>query len=95
MKESKRLEKGDEDFADAIQKLTIDITVHELRDVVEIWNLLPEAQWEHYDLMEYEDLREQLLLKEALKRLRSKYKEIRNYGRKKKNRDQSDQEGID
>jgi len=94
-KESHRLEKGDEDFIAAIQKLTADITVHELRDVVEIWNLLPEAQWEHYALMEYEDLREQLLLKEALKRLRTKYKEIRSYGRKKKNRDQGDQEGTD
>ncbi len=73
-----------------------DISIHELRDVIEIWNLLPEEQWAHYKAMDYEDLREQLLLKEALKRLRNKYKEIRDYGRpKKKDRNQSDQEGTD
>lgn len=63
-----------------------DLTVHELRDVIEIWNLVPEAQWHMYSVMELEDQREQLLLKEALKRLRNKYREIRNHGKKARNK---------
>ncbi len=95
-RESQRLEHGGEDFIEAIERLTADITVHELRDVIEIWKLCPEDQWARYAAMELEDLREQLLLKEALKRLRNKYKEIRNYGRpKKKDRNQGDQEGTE
>ena len=73
-----------------------DIMVHELRDVVEIRQLLPEDQWDRYEAMEIEDLREQLLLKEALKRLRTKYREIIQHGRKKKgNRNQEDQEDAE
>jgi hypothetical protein len=95
IRESQRLENGGPEFCTAIEQLVADITIHELRDVIEIWKLLPEDQWAHYAVMEYEDLREQLLLKEALKRLRTKYKEVRNYGRKKKNRDQGDQESSE
>jgi len=79
------------EFLETIQRMVADITVHELRDVIEIWKLLPEDQWARYAAMELEDLREQLLLKEALKRLRNKYKEIREYGRpKKKDRNSED-----
>ena len=95
-RESQRLEKGSAEFIEGIECMTADITIHELRDVIEIWKLLPEDQWAFYQATELEDLREQLLLKEALKRLRHKYKEIRNYGRKKKkDRDQGDQEGTE
>lgn len=73
-----------------------DIKIHELRDVIEIWNLLPEEQWQRYAAMELLDLREQLLLREALKRLRTKYREVRDYGRpKKKSGNQSNQESTD
>jgi hypothetical protein len=94
-RESQRLEKGGVEFCTVIENMISDITIHELRDVIEIWNLLPEEQWARYAAMELEDLREQLLLKEALKRLRSKYKEIRNYGHKKKNRNQGDEEVVE
>ena len=95
-KESQRLEHGNAAFCETIEQMLDDIKIHELRDVIEIWNLLPEDQWQRYAAMELEDLREQLLLKEALKRLRTKYKEIREYGRpKKKDRNQGDQEGTE
>ncbi len=92
-RESERLEHGDLDFCITIEHMLKDIKIHELRDVLEIWNLCTEEQWASYAAMELVDLREQLLLKEALKRLRTKYRELRSYG--KKNRNQSDQEGID
>ena len=95
-RESQRLENGGEAFRAKIAEMTADIEVHELRDVIEIWNLLPEDQWATYAAMELEDLREQLLLKEALKRLRAKFREIRDYGRpKKKDRGQGTQEGTE
>ncbi len=93
-RESQRLERGGLDFCIMIERMLEDIKIHELRDVIEIWNLCTEDQWERYHSMELEDLREQLLLKEALKRLRTKYKEVRNYGRQ-KNRNKGNQEGIE
>jgi hypothetical protein len=83
---------ANEEFAEAIEMLVDDILVHELRDVVEIRQLLPEDQWDRYLALEIEDLREQLLLKEALKRLRTKFREVLNHGRKKKSGDQEDQD---
>lgn len=69
----KKLEskKGEE-----LQKQVDDLVIHELRDVVEIRQLLKEEQWDYYDSLEIQDLREQLLLKEALRRLRRKFNEI-------------------
>lgn len=95
-RQDKRLEHADEETLTVIEEMLNDLTVHELRDVSEIWGLLPEAQWFQYELLEVEDLREQLLLKDALRRLRNKYREILNYGRpKKRNRDQEDEEGAE
>jgi len=95
-RQTKRMELGNEEFIAAIEAMVDDIMVHELRDVVEIRQLLPEDQWDRYEAMEIEDLREQLLLKEALKRLRTKYREIIQHGRKKKgNRNQEDQEDAE
>ncbi len=91
-RQNKRLEHADDELLAKIEEMILDIRVHELRDVAEIWSLIPEAQWEQYILMEVEDLREQLLLKDSLKRLRNKYREILNYGRpKRKHRNQEDQ----
>lgn len=92
-RESQRLETGGLDFCVTIERMLEDIKIHELRDVIEIWNLCPEEQWARYEAMEVIDLREQILLKEALKRLRTKYKEVRQHG--KKTRNQSNQEGTD
>lgn len=48
-----------------------DIFIHEYREVIEIYNLIPEAQWQQYEIMEMEDLREQKLLKKVRNTLRS------------------------
>ena len=95
-RQTRRMELGNEEFIAAIEEMIDDITVHELRDVVEIRQLLPEEQWDRYELLEIIDLREQLLLKEALKRLRVAYRKVLHHGRKKKrNRNQEDEEGSE
>lgn len=95
-RQEKRMEMGSDEFISEVETMIDDITVHELRDVVEIRQLIPEEQWDRYEMLEIEDLREQALFKEALKRLRNKYREILNHGRKKKgNRDQEDAEGSE
>lgn len=94
-RQRKRLGLADEEFLSKIEAMTLDVEVHELRDVIEIRQLIPEEQWDTYERMEIQDLREQLLLKESLKRLRNKFREILQYGRPKKkqrSRDQEDQE---
>ena len=83
-RQNTRMEMANEEFNEIISVMIDDIFIHELRDVVEIRQLLPEDQWDRYEMMEIEELREQLLLKEALKRLRNKYREILSYGREKK-----------
>lgn len=47
-----------------------DIELHEYREVQEIWQLIPETQWQSYEAFDIEGLREQLLLSAALKNLR-------------------------
>lgn len=95
-RQDKRLEHADEETLAKIEEMLNDVTVHELRDVSEIWGLLPEAQWQQYEFLEIEELREQLLLKDSLKRLRNKFREILNYGRpKKRNRDQEAEEDAE
>lgn len=95
-RQDKRLEHADEETLATIEEMYNDLTVHELRDVSEIWGLFPEAQWQQYEFLEVEDLREQLLLKDSLKRLRNKFREILQYGRpKRKDRNQEDQESAE
>lgn len=95
-RQSKRMELGDDEFVTQIEAIIEDLMIHELRDVVEIRQLLPEDQWDRYELLEIVDLREQLLFKEALKRLRTAYRKVLDHGRKKKgNRDQDDQKDTE
>lgn len=51
-------------------RLMQDIELHEYREVQEIWQLIPETQWQSYEAFDIEGLREQLLLTAALKNLR-------------------------
>lgn len=50
-----------------------EIELHEYREVSEIWNLIPQTQWEYYVAIGVEDQREQLLLNAALKILKTTF----------------------
>ena len=57
-----------------------DLELYEFREVVEIYSLLPESQWQAYESMEITDQREQLLLNKALKNLKAAYQKVHNHG---------------
>lgn len=58
-----------------------DIELYEFREVLEIWDLLPEIQWNNYELLGITDLREQVMLEKALSNLKRAVTErLVNYG---------------
>lgn len=70
-----------------------DVLLHEYREFQEIWNLVPEHQWQMYEDMGIVDLREQLLLFYAKRNLKNAFiLKVCKYGRKKKNRHQDFEE---
>lgn len=54
----------------------MDLFIYEHREVDEIWRLIPESMWAHYESQGYEGLRHQLLLNAALSNLKNKFREI-------------------
>lgn len=49
----------------------------EYEELVAVWGLLPEATWKRYKLFEIQDLREQVLLAEAVKKIARKWRSKR------------------
>lgn len=81
---------------DLYRRLLRDIEVHEYREAAEIYALIPAAQWEQYQSLGIEDLREQQLLNRARQNLKRAFTaRVLNHGKKQKDEGQPAAAGED
>lgn len=61
-----------------VGNMLLEIEIYQYREAQEIWELLPEKQWEALKTLNVVNLREQQLLAIALRNLRNAFMEIFN-----------------